>query len=82
MGAEFSLDCKGLKCPQPVIRIKKHISRMGPGDTLTVICTDPLSMIDVPHFVASENHSLLSKLSEAGEYHFVIQKRDTTRPSG
>jgi len=74
VGTEFQLDCKGLKCPQPVIRIKKHMSKMESGDLLSVVCTDPLAMIDVPHFVATANHQLLSKATEGGEYRFVIQK--------
>lgn len=74
MGAEFQLDCKGLKCPQPVIRIKKYMNKIESGDSLSVTCTDPLAMIDVPHFVATANHKLLSKTSDGVEYYFVIQK--------
>lgn len=74
MGAEFQLDCKGLKCPQPVIRIKKYVHKMESGQTVSVVCTDELSMIDVPHFVATERHKLLSKASDAGQYRFIIQK--------
>ncbi len=74
VGAQFQLDCKGLKCPQPVIRIKKHMNKINSGDSLSVICTDPLAMIDIPHFVATANHKLISKTSNGREYCFVIQK--------
>lgn len=75
VNADSLLDCKGLLCPQPVIRLKRHIGRMQSGQTVLVVCTDELSMVDVPHFVASAKHDLLSKSAGQGEFHFLVRKR-------
>lgn len=46
------LDLTGLKCPLPVLRTRKALKRMGPGDRLEVHCSDPLAAIDIPHLIA------------------------------
>lgn len=74
MGADFQLDCKGLKCPQPVIRIRRYMSRLESGQTVLVECTDELSMIDVPHFVTTANHKLISMTRDNEAFRFIIQK--------
>ena len=35
------LDAKGLKCPMPIVKAKKEIDAMSPGDLLEVYATDP-----------------------------------------
>lgn len=45
------LDLIGLKCPLPVIRTRKALGKMAPGQWLEVHCTDPLSVIDIPNLI-------------------------------
>jgi len=40
------LDAKGLKCPMPIIKAKKEIDAMSPGDLLEIHATDPGSVAD------------------------------------
>jgi TusA-related sulfurtransferase len=40
------LDAKGLKCPMPIIKTKKEVDAMSPGDVLEVHATDPGSVAD------------------------------------
>ncbi len=47
------LDLSGLKCPLPVLKTRKALKSMAPGDRLEVRCTDPLSVIDIPHLVGA-----------------------------
>ena len=42
-----SLDCKGLNCPMPIIKIAKAIKTMESGQTLEVFATDPAFDADV-----------------------------------
>ena len=49
--AETILDCRGLKCPLPVLRTRKALRAMRPDDILVVECTDPLAAIDIPNLV-------------------------------
>jgi tRNA 2-thiouridine synthesizing protein A len=68
------LDLRGLKCPLPVLRTRKAMSSVAPGDTLRVECTDPLAVIDIPHFVTESGHVLVEQASGDGFYTFVIRK--------
>lgn len=40
------LDCKGLKCPVPIVKTKKELDGMAAGEMLEVHATDPGSMAD------------------------------------
>lgn len=46
------LDLTGLKCPLPVLRTRKALKNLSPGDRLEVHCSDPLAAIDIPHLIA------------------------------
>jgi tRNA 2-thiouridine synthesizing protein A len=69
------LDLRGLRCPHPVLRAKKALRTIPVGGTLVLECTDPLTVIDVPHFCTQTGNSLSSQ-EQAGElYIFRIVKR-------
>jgi TusA-related sulfurtransferase len=55
------LDVRGAKCPIPVVKAKKEIDTMAPGDLLEVTATDPGSM---PDFVGWAKTSKLAMLKE------------------
>ena len=40
------LDVRGLKCPLPIVKAKKAIDELAPGDLLEVVATDPGSTLD------------------------------------
>jgi tRNA 2-thiouridine synthesizing protein A len=54
------LDACGLKCPLPVLKTRKRLEAMARGQVLRVLCTDPASWVDIPHFCAASGHTLLS----------------------
>ncbi len=62
------LDLKGLKCPLPVLRTRKALSRLRPGDLLIVECTDPLAPIDIVH-LARETGGSVEHSSVCGGVH-------------
>ena len=43
---ETVLDVRGLKCPMPIVKAKKKLQEIGPGQRLKVISTDPGSVLD------------------------------------
>jgi tRNA 2-thiouridine synthesizing protein A len=45
------LDLTGLKCPLPVLKTRKALRLLSAGERLEVHCTDPLSVIDIPHLM-------------------------------
>lgn len=72
---ETILDLRGLRCPQPVLRAKKALRNVPIGGTLVMECTDPLTVIDVPHFVNQTGHALSAQTREGDLYIFKIVKR-------
>lgn len=43
------LDLRGLKCPLPVLRVRKALRGARAGSLLVVQCTDPMTVIDLPN---------------------------------
>lgn len=72
---ETVLDLRGLKCPQPVLRAKKALRNVPVGGTLVLECTDPLTVIDVPHFVNQTGHALSAQQRDGNLYIFKIVKQ-------
>jgi tRNA 2-thiouridine synthesizing protein A len=68
------LDLKGLKCPLPALRTRKALSALAPGDTLTVICTDPMAALDIPHLLNETGDRLEESSRNEGFLHFMIRK--------
>ncbi len=66
------LDCAGLKCPLPVLRTRRALRDRAPGRTLTVICTDPMSAIDIPNLVREEGARLDAAERIDGQWRFTI----------
>ena len=54
-----NLDAKGLLCPQPVLKPRKTLFKLGQGDILHVFATDPAAIVDMPHYCAGTGHSFL-----------------------
>jgi TusA-related sulfurtransferase len=53
------LDVRGTKCPIPIVRAKKEIDAMTPGDELEVTATDAGSVPDFQGWVKTAKHALL-----------------------
>ena len=54
----IDLDLAGLKCPLPVLRTRKALRRLNPGERMSVTCTDPLAGLDIPNLVRQEGDTL------------------------
>jgi len=68
------LDLSGLKCPLPVLRTRKALRSMGPGDRIQVICTDPLAAIDLPNLVRETGDVLEDQQNDGSRLSFLIRK--------
>ncbi len=72
---DHELDATGLLCPLPVLKARKRLESLKPGETLTLIATDPVSVIDVPHFCNEQGHELLSHEAQNGRHIFRIRRK-------
>lgn len=48
--ARLRYDLRGLKCPLPVLKTRKRMENLTPGALIEIETTDPLAVIDIPHF--------------------------------
>jgi tRNA 2-thiouridine synthesizing protein A len=70
---EDVLDLSGLKCPLPALMARRALGGLGPGAIITVLTTDPLAVVDIPHMCGQEGHRLESVARE--EYRSVFRIR-------
>ena len=75
MNADNELDARGLSCPLPILRTKKSLSAMSPGQVLKVTATDPGSIKDMEAFSRQTGNELLSASEENGEYIFYMKRK-------
>lgn len=68
------LDARGLNCPLPILRTKKALADMLPGDVLRIVATDPGSTKDFVAFARQTGNELVSSESRAGEFVFLLRK--------
>ena len=73
MSSERILDCKGLACPQPVIKTKEALEERHPGQELQVIVDNEGSCSNVRRFAASQGHKVHFE-EQDGHYHIHITK--------
>jgi tRNA 2-thiouridine synthesizing protein A len=69
-----TLDARGLNCPLPILRTRKAIAGIDPGEVLEVIATDPGSVNDMSSFCNQTGHELLEHRQSEGDFIFRIRK--------
>lgn len=75
------VDARGLLCPLPVLRLRKRLLALQPGQALRLVATDPAAMIDVPHFCAEGGHVLRATRELADGSHEYTVERGPLAPS-
>ena len=50
MNFDKEFDASGLACPLPIVKTKKSLADMAPGQVLRVVATDPGSVCDMAAF--------------------------------
>lgn len=69
-----TLDVRGLTCPLVVVRAKKAITEVEPGQVLEVLSTDPASKSDIPAWAKRVGHELLESLDEGELFKFYVRR--------
>ena len=68
------LDLRGLKCPLPALLTRKKLATLSEGETLLVLASDPLSVVDIPHLCTQDGHDLLESIAASGHHRFLIRR--------
>ena len=67
-------DASGLACPLPIVKTKKALADLAPGQVLRVYATDPGSVCDMAAFAEQTGNPLLELGEEGGKYVFFLRK--------
>ena len=68
------LDALGLRCPEPVMVIRKTVRQVATGDLLEIIADDPATTRDIPSFCRFMEHQLIEAQVETIPYRYLIKK--------
>lgn len=68
------LDALGLRCPEPVMVIRKTVRKLEAGDLLEIIADDPATTRDIPSFCRFMEHQLVEAQTETLPYRYLIKK--------
>ena len=69
------IDARGLLCPLPVLKLRKRLKSLGPGEEIAMQADDPAAVIDVPHFCAEAGHELISTAEDGAAQVYLIRRR-------
>ncbi|TQV89304.1 sulfurtransferase TusA [Aliikangiella coralliicola] len=68
------LEAEGLRCPEPIMMIRKSIRTMQAGEVLLIVADDPATKRDVPNFCEFMDHELLEAKTGEIPYQYWIRK--------
>ena len=54
------IDARGHRCPTPSLKLQKAMRAAPPGTRLTLLATDPMARIDVPHLMSGLGGEVVS----------------------
>ena len=63
--SELLLDCRGQRCPQPIIELARRIGDVEPGGVVRLLADDPAARVDVPAWCRMRGQEYLGE--EDGE---------------
>lgn len=75
MNFDKELDARGLNCPLPILRAKKALVDLQPGQVLRVMSTDPGSVKDFAAFAKQTGNELLASAEKDKEFEFFLKRK-------
>ena len=73
--SDHDLDARGLLCPLPVLKLRKRLAALAPGETILMLADDPAAIVDVPHFCAESGQELVETGEAEGAQSYLVRKR-------
>lgn len=70
------IDACGLQCPGPILKMKKTMDQLTPGERVEISSTDPGFPRDAAAWCKTTGNQLISKESSTGKSVVVIEKKD------
>jgi tRNA 2-thiouridine synthesizing protein A len=69
------VDALGVRCPIPVLRLRKAARRAAEGQTIVISCDDPLAQIDIPNASRELGLEIVANENERCSVRYVFRKR-------
>jgi len=69
-----TLDCQGLSCPMPILKLAKEMKGLKSGMVLELLGTDPGSKSDIPKWCEKTGNELLDSAEDGSVLKFYIKK--------
>ncbi|BCJ88283.1 hypothetical protein skT53_32680 [Effusibacillus dendaii] len=74
MNTDVFVDAKGLSCPMPIVKAKKAIDALQPGQIMELEATDKGSVNDFQSWVKQTKHEMIKMEEDNGVYRFFVKK--------
>jgi hydroxyacylglutathione hydrolase len=68
------VDCRGLSCPWPSMKVAKAITDVDPGGLLEVLATDPGAPADLEAFARRTGHRVVEQSQSGAVLRFLVQR--------
>lgn len=74
MEADREVDAIGLLCPLPVLKARKVLEAMEPGQVLRLLASDKMAAVDLPLFCREAGHEFLGATDVDGGTAYLIRR--------
>ncbi len=74
-----TLDCLGLFCPMPILKVREALRSMSPGETLEMLSDDPASDADMRAWAARSRQDLIAVERDGAVFRFLVRKTGEPR---
>jgi peroxiredoxin family protein/rhodanese-related sulfurtransferase/TusA-related sulfurtransferase len=81
-GVVVDLDCTGLACPGPIMKLQERIAALDPGDEVLAHVSDPGFRLDAPAWAAKNGHTLVELKPEGPGFAALFRKGGQAGASG
>ena len=71
---DMVLDTTGLRCPLPVLKLRKALKEIDSGKIIKCVATDEASLKDVADFCYAANHILINQIQEDKSITHYVKK--------
>jgi len=72
--ADRTLDCTGMLCPVPIVKLSKAIKEVQPGQTILLLATDPGSRPDMAAWQRRTKNEVTLMEPEGKTFRFFIRR--------
>ena len=72
--ADYTLNCRGMQCPGPIMKLFQQMKVAASGDTVTICVTDMGFKKDIEAWCRKTKNELVSLAEDAGVITAVIRK--------